>query len=102
MKEKQKQICDTVLEMIASGMPEAEITIAEVARRSSIGKGTVYEYFASKSEMFLAAAQYFAQEAIDGMKACYCGESFREEFGELRRCARSWMSRCRSLVFFLF
>ena len=76
MKEKQKQICDTVLEMIASGMPEAEITVAEVARRSCIGKGTVYEYFKSKNDIFLVTAQYFAQEALSGMEACYRGESF--------------------------
>ena len=102
MKEKQKLICDTVLEMIASGMPEAEITIAEVARRSSMGKGTVYEYFSSKRDMFLFAAQYFAQNAIEDMKACYRGISFRKEFGELIQCTRIWMNRCRSLFFFLF
>ena len=101
MKEKQKQICDTVLEMIASGMPEAEITVAEVARRSCIGKGTVYEYFKSKNDIFLVTAQYFAQEALSGMEACYRGESFPKEFRELLHCARVWMGRCRSLFFFL-
>ena len=102
MKEKQKQICDTVLEMIASGMPEAEITVAEVARRSCIGKGTVYEYFKNKNDIFLVTAQYFAQETLSGMEACYRGESFPKKFRELLHCARAWMGRCRSLFFFLF
>ncbi len=39
-------------------------TIAEVARRADVGKGTVYEYFESKESLFLALFQWYCQVSL--------------------------------------
>ena len=39
-------------------------TIAEVARRADVGKGTIYEYFDSKESLFLALFEWFCRESL--------------------------------------
>lgn len=45
------------------------ITMAEVARRCSLAKGTLYLYFRSKEELFLAALEEELAEWFDAMAA---------------------------------
>ena len=39
-------------------------TMAEVARRADVGKGTVYEYFESKESLFLALFRWYCQVSL--------------------------------------
>ena len=40
--------------------------VADVAERADIGKGTVYEYFRSKEDLFLAVFQTFSAATLEG------------------------------------
>lgn len=40
----------------------AQTKVAEIARRAGIGKGTIYEYFRSKEDMFIEAFHAFMHE----------------------------------------
>jgi len=43
--------------------------VADVAERAGIGKGTVYEYFRSKEELFLAVFEAFGVGSLDAVAA---------------------------------
>ena len=42
--------------------------IADIAREAGIGKGTVYEYFRSKDELFQAIEEYFIISMIGPLR----------------------------------
>ncbi len=57
-KEKKAQILEVAIQVFASkGVNNT--TIAEIALAANIGKGTVYEYFTSKDEIFSASFHFF-------------------------------------------
>ena len=43
--------------------------VADIAERAGIGKGTLYEYFRSKDELFLAVFEAFAADTLEGAVA---------------------------------
>jgi len=43
-------------------------TIADIAREAGIGKGTVYEYFTSKDEIFAAIESAMMEEIVDALE----------------------------------
>lgn len=57
MKEKRELILQSVLELF---MEEGinGLKVSRIAAHAEIGKGTVYEYFKSKEELFLGAVEY--------------------------------------------
>lgn len=57
MKEKRELILQSVLELF---MKEGinGLKVSRIAANAEIGKGTVYEYFTSKEELFLGAVEY--------------------------------------------
>ncbi|HDR05710.1 MAG TPA: TetR/AcrR family transcriptional regulator [Candidatus Marinimicrobia bacterium] len=56
--QKRERIIAAAMEVFAAeGLSKG--TIASVASRAGIGKGTVYEYFRSKDELFQAMLEYF-------------------------------------------
>ncbi|MBC8402045.1 MAG: TetR/AcrR family transcriptional regulator [Candidatus Marinimicrobia bacterium] len=42
--------------------------IADIAKEAGIGKGTVYEYFRSKDELFEAIEEYFISQMIEPLR----------------------------------
>lgn len=102
MKEKQRRICEAVLEMIASGVPESDMTVAEIAKKASIGKGTVYEYFPSKREIFLGTAEYFKEQTLSDLRRNCQGMSFREACFGFLRCVFRCLKKGEPLFSFLF
>jgi TetR/AcrR family fatty acid metabolism transcriptional regulator len=47
---------------VFSGRGFAAVTVAEIADRAGIGKGTVYEYFASKEELLFAVFEWMNED----------------------------------------
>ena len=43
----------------------ASVTVAEIANRAGIGKGTVYEYFASKDELLFAVFEWMNERIFE-------------------------------------
>lgn len=57
MKEKRERILRASLELfLEKGMPGMKVSA--IAAKADIGKGTVYEYFTSKEELFLGTVEY--------------------------------------------
>ncbi len=53
VQDKGRRILEAAME-IFSLKPYHQVTVEEIAVRASVGKGTVYEYYKSKDELFLA------------------------------------------------
>jgi len=47
----------------------AAVTVAEIADRAGIGKGTVYEYFSSKDELLFAVFEWMNEGIADRIRA---------------------------------
>lgn len=63
--EKKDRIVTAAMEIFGQ-RPYHQVKIEEIAERAGVGKGTVYEYFGSKEELFIAMIQagsqaYFAE-----------------------------------------
>ncbi len=76
---------DKLLEAAAKVFSERgfkRTTMAEVARRADVGKGTIYEYFDSKESLFLAVFEWFCRESLQSAapaarEGATAGESLR-------------------------
>lgn len=72
---KVKALYQAVIALLMEGADLNNITVAEIAAKAGIGKGTVYEYFPNKEEMIAGALFYQVKtecrelyERIDGME----------------------------------
>ena len=64
---KKTQIINAAIEVFAKqGLDKGKI--ADIAKVAGIGKGTVYEYFISKDEIFNAIEETFIFQSIDQLK----------------------------------
>ena len=64
---KKEQILHAALEVFAKqGLQKGKI--ADIAEKAGIGKGTVYEYFSSKEEIFKAIEDMFISDSIKQME----------------------------------
>ena len=52
---KVKAVYQAVIALFAEGADLNSLTVAEIAEKAGIGKGTVYEYFKNKEEMIAGA-----------------------------------------------
>ena len=50
-KEREIALYEAALRLIARGVNPAAMKVQQIADEAGIGKGTVYEYFASKEEI---------------------------------------------------
>ena len=65
--DKRKQILYAALDVFAKqGLDKGKI--ADIAKQAGIGKGTVYEYFKSKDEIFKAIELMFIGESMEQIK----------------------------------
>ena len=60
-KEKREKILDAAIKVF-SQKGRSSTKIADIAEAAGIGKGTVYEYFQSKDEVFAASFYYFMEK----------------------------------------
>lgn len=90
LPEKMEAVCQAVIRLRAEGQDIASLTVSEIAREAGIGKGTVYEYFTTKEDIFIKAILYeyclgvarleesiFAEETFQGK--VYSGFSWIED-----------------------
>jgi len=81
VENKAERIYDAVLNLVNEQRNPAQITISEIADKSGIGKGTVYEYFSSKEDLFLKTFDHLITLIIKDVDTMKRG-SFREMFEE--------------------
>ncbi|MEE4270825.1 MAG: TetR/AcrR family transcriptional regulator [Thermoanaerobaculales bacterium] len=62
--EKRPLILGAATELLAE-RGFAAVTVAEIADRAGIGKGTVYEYFSSKDELLFAVFEWLNEENLE-------------------------------------
>ena len=68
--------------------------IEDVAREAGIGKGTVYEYFDSKQQLFDEMVSYTREQHLKNIKtALQAGGTFREKFLALAKYQTQVVSR---------
>ena len=63
--ENKKQKKERILTAAAQTFSQkgfSRALIADIARKAEVGKGTVYEYFDSKEELFLAVFEWYMQQ----------------------------------------
>lgn len=71
--QKEKQILEALLQIAVGDTEISEITVQDIATAAGIGKGTIYEYFNSKEEIFEKAIFYLGDKLIS--KVCCAVES---------------------------
>lgn len=57
-REKEVGIYEAVLTLLAQGEDLSALTVSQIAAAAGIGKGTVYEYFASKEDILHGLSYY--------------------------------------------
>lgn len=67
MEPKRKAILEAALRMLDQEQNTAAVTVAGIAQEAQIGKGTVYEYFKSKEEIFLQALFYYLDRSMQSI-----------------------------------
>lgn len=77
---KKERILDALLELMKENHSLSAITVSLIAERAGIGKGTVYEYFSSKEEIFIETIGYFIQQNIGFMESIRPDMTFRQSF----------------------
>jgi AcrR family transcriptional regulator len=87
-KEKKARILDAAVRVFSrQGLRNTKIS--EIADEADIGKGTIYEYFKSKDEIFAAAFGYFMEELENTIaKRLY---KIHDPLEKLRAYFESWM-----------
>lgn len=71
-EEKKAQILEASIKVFSKkGMNDTKIS--DIAEEASIGKGTIYEYFKSKDEIFTASFYYFMEK----LEACISHRLYR-------------------------
>ena len=60
-KEKKEKILDAAIKVFSS-QGRGNTKISDIAVAAGIGKGTIYEYFQSKDEVFAASFYYFMEK----------------------------------------
>lgn len=86
MSDKRERILQAVLEIF---MEEGvgNLKVSKIASRADVGKGTVYEYFRSKEDMFIGAVEH-GLSLMAGMMEEKLSDSvgFRESFDSMVEC----------------
>jgi AcrR family transcriptional regulator len=59
--DKKSRIIEAAV-MVFAHKGYASATVADIAAKAGIGKGTIYEYFASKEELFFAVFEWFKMQ----------------------------------------
>ncbi len=78
---KEKLIYEAIIRLARQGRGLHEITVSQIAGEAGIGKGTAYEYFATKEEMVARAMAYkVLQEGMALEEQVAAQNSLRDKF----------------------
>lgn len=58
MPEKMEAVCKAVIRLKAKGQDIFAIKVSDIAKEAGIGKGTIYDYFKTKEDIFIKALMY--------------------------------------------
>lgn len=102
MKDKKQAIEEACLSCLGEGQNPNEIKIAEIARRAGVGKGTVYEYFSSKEELFAESVLSFIAASVGDIRRAGEAGSFRERFDAVLKALSGCLEHNRPLFYTIF
>lgn len=68
MSPKKKKIFEALTSFILEGKNPEAITVADIAAKAGIGKGTVYEYFSCKEDIYKEMLLFYSAEQLDIIK----------------------------------
>lgn len=74
LSPKVISLYEAIMALFWEGADMSSITVAEIATRAGIGKGTVYEYFSNKEEMIAGALYYCMEELCEKLRQKLCQE----------------------------
>ena len=74
LSPKVISLYEAIMALFWEGADMSCITVAEIAARAGIGKGTVYEYFSNKEEMIAGALYYCMEELCEKLRQKICQE----------------------------
>lgn len=95
---KKERILQALLDLIKEKNQLSAITVSLIAQRAGIGKGTIYEYFSSKEEIFIETVGYYIRQNMQFMQKIRSDFSFRESFAFMYQNIRKSMSEYKLLV----
>lgn len=82
--DKKIVIFNGLIELIKNGGNPYTITVSDITKAANIGKGTLYDYFASKEEAICQALIYFIEIEIERVcKRIESKNTFKDKFYEL-------------------
>ncbi|HHX74142.1 MAG TPA: TetR/AcrR family transcriptional regulator [Firmicutes bacterium] len=97
--EKEIAIFNGLIKLLRRGANPYQVKVQDIAEAAGIGKGTVYEYFASKEEVISKAILYQLNlEVKAAFRRIAREESLREKFSVLLDLILEWFSDNRSTV----
>lgn len=97
-EEKRSLLFGAVWSLLEQGLDPSVITIAQVAQKAGIGKGTVYEYFTSKEELFAQAIATSWMQQVEQMERVDQTLRFQPRFYAIFAQVEQCLSRQRSLL----
>lgn len=101
-EERRRQILLAAAEVFAR-YGYYETKVEDVALAAGIGKGTVYEYFRSKQELFLAMLSYVGEEHLKRLRAGLAGRpNAREKLVALAESHLGLLKEYRDLARLIF
>ncbi|MFZ7119629.1 MAG: TetR/AcrR family transcriptional regulator [Eubacteriaceae bacterium] len=82
--DKEIAILDGMLSLIKNGENLHEITVSEIAKSAGVGKGTIYEYFKSKEEVFSKAILFsLSNEVLQFVRRINEKKGFKARYYEV-------------------
>jgi len=102
LPEKVKKMYEAFEELMNEGADINELKVSDITKKAGIGKGTAYEYFESKEEMFVGAQAYFFGLKFERMKeAAVSAESFDQAIMTILKACDGFMEKRAGLEVFL-
>lgn len=99
---KRNDILEAVVLLSNRFSSPHEITISAIAEQAGVGKGTVYEYFQSKEDIFIEAVGYFINNRLEKLFYLPFQGTFREQFEQLANETTEVIRRNRAFFRMIF
>lgn len=80
LPEKVERVCQAVVRLRKSGQELTTLKVSDIAKEAGIGKGTIYDYFSTKEDIFLKALSYEYWMELDSLRESILSEkTFRDK-----------------------
>lgn len=85
--EKQIRVFEAVLDLARQGQSLHTVKVSDIAARAGMGKGTLYEYFASREEILVFTMLWCMDGELAAMEqALRPGAGFAQDLKALQQC----------------